>query len=485
MNKLIVFDLDGTLNQTENYAVPAMLAVLKDFGVDCFHEQDIMDTFGAKDEDTIEKFFGEDAYKYNEIYWDRVTEYINEKYIGRYKPYSGVKKMLKWLKREGYKLAVCSNADINYITNTLSLLKIESYFDDIQPLLPGKSKIDSLRCLLKRIEPDEAVMVGDRYFDLEAAKANQLPFVACLYGYGKLDEFEGADELISCPMDLVLYLKKKDKPPCRVLVLDLDNTLLNSKKEITSYTKEVLIRFMDMGGCIVLASGRPTYGIIPVAEALQLNKRGGYILSYNGGCITDCRTGEVIYQQVLDRDDVKTLAKQAKLYHVNMITYEGSRIITENDQDIYSIKESRITKMQIKKVASFEEYVDFPLVKCLMTAEPEYLEQVEIKLKQYWGERLSICRSEPFFLEVTAKGIDKAKSLKRLLHILHLDKLNMIACGDGFNDQTMIEYAGFGVAMGNAQSTVKDVADYIAPSSDENGVAYVMEYLMPQEENVS
>ncbi|MDD3172912.1 MAG: Cof-type HAD-IIB family hydrolase [Herbinix sp.] len=275
-----------------------------------------------------------------------------------------------------------------------------------------------------------------------------------------------------------MYLKNKDKPPCHILVLDLDGTLMNSRKEITKNTKEALFRFMDNGGCVVLASGRPTYGIIPVANELELNKRGGYILSYNGGCIMECKTGEIIYQQTLKEDDVKTLAEQAKSHGVNILTYEGSLIITENDHDTYSKKESMITKMLIKKVDSFDDYVNFPVVKCLMTAEAEYLVNVEKSVKSYWGDRLSISRSEPFFLEVTAKGIDKAKSLERLLQKLNMDKSCMIACGDGFNDQSMIEFAGFGVAMGNAQEIVKAAADYIAPTNDEDGVAYVMEHLM-------
>ena len=76
----------------------------------------------------------------------------------------------------------------------------------------------------------------------------------------------------------------------KILVLDLDGTLTNKKKEITAYTRETLIRAQEAGVKIVLASGRPTYGIVPLAEELCLGDFEGYILSYNGGQIIDWKT---------------------------------------------------------------------------------------------------------------------------------------------------------------------------------------------------
>jgi HAD superfamily hydrolase (TIGR01484 family) len=88
----------------------------------------------------------------------------------------------------------------------------------------------------------------------------------------------------------------------KILVLDLDGTLTNNKKEITEHTLRTLIDAQERGVKIVLASGRPTYGIVPIAEKLELKKYGGYILSYNGGEITNWQTGELMYENVLDAD---------------------------------------------------------------------------------------------------------------------------------------------------------------------------------------
>lgn len=259
-----------------------------------------------------------------------------------------------------------------------------------------------------------------------------------------------------------------------VLALDLDGTLTNSDKQVTPVVRWALKLFMAMGGRVILASGRPTYGVMPVAEELEFQRKGGYILSYNGGCVTDCRTGSILYQHTLEQDVVDTLAAQAKAYEVNIMTYQDKYIITEHPEEKYCQKESRINHMEIRRTDSFADYVTFPVTKCLMTGEEGHLKNVEEQMKAYWDGRLNICRSEPYFLEVTAKGIDKAQTLKWLLNRLGKEPEDLIACGDGFNDLSMIAYAGIGVAMANAQQAIKEAAQYIAPSNDEDGIADVV-----------
>lgn len=90
-------------------------------------------------------------------------------------------------------------------------------------------------------------------------------------------------------------------------------------------------------------------------------------------------------------------------------------------------------------------------------------------------DKMGVFRSEPYFLELVPKGIDKAQSLAVLLKEIHMTKEEMIAVGDGFNDLSMIKYAGLGVAMQNAQPVVKENADFITLTNDEDGVAYVVE----------
>ncbi len=124
------------------------------------------------------------------------------------------------------------------------------------------------------------------------------------------------------------------------------------------------------------------------------------------------------------------------------------------------------------------EYVDFQVPKFLMLDDGDYLVTVEPKVKAAMGRDFSVYRSEPYFLEVMPKGIDKARSLERLLQTIGLAREEMIACGDGYNDLTMINYAGLGVAMENAVLPVRKAADYITASNNEDGVGLVVEKFM-------
>lgn len=266
----------------------------------------------------------------------------------------------------------------------------------------------------------------------------------------------------------------------KLLVLDLDGTLTNSKKEITAHTLDTLTRAQEQGLKIVLASGRPTYGVAPLANKLQLEKYEGYILSYNGGEIIDWKTKEMMYKNLLDPMVLPYLYKCAKDNDFAIVTYENEFVLTENPDDEYVIKEARLNVMAIKKVDNFLDAVKHPVAKCLIVGEPERLAILEKEMQETLKDKMGVFRSEPYFLELVPKGIDKARSLEVLLNEIRMTKEEMMAVGDGFNDLSMIRYAGMGVAMANAQTVVRDSADFITLSNDEDGVAHVVEKFILQ-----
>ena len=263
-----------------------------------------------------------------------------------------------------------------------------------------------------------------------------------------------------------------------VLVLDIDGTLTNSKKEITEKTLEAVISAQNEGIKVVIASGRPTAGIKAIAKKLKLDEYGGYILSYNGAKITNFKTKEVIYNETLPKEMIPAIYEEAVEQKVGIVTYEGSDAIAGNGIDEYNQLEARINGIGLREVEDFPNYVRFSVNKCLLTGEPSHMAEVEKKMKERFGSFLNIYRSEDFFVEVMPQNIDKAYSLGKLLKHLGLDRSQMIACGDGFNDLSMIKYAGLGVAMANAQEVVKEAADYITLSNDEDGVAKVINKFM-------
>ncbi|MFI3287225.1 MAG: Cof-type HAD-IIB family hydrolase [Rikenellaceae bacterium] len=261
----------------------------------------------------------------------------------------------------------------------------------------------------------------------------------------------------------------------KLLVLDIDGTLTNNNKEITPRTLAALKAVQQRGVKLVLASGRPTYGIVHLAEELEMQRYGGYILSYNGGKIIEVNSGEVIFETTLDRELVPMLYARAVAKGMQILSYVQKDIVCEDIENEYVKYESFLTKMSLRKVESFVSEISFAPDKCLIVGDPEKVIELQRELNEEYGDRMGAYRSEPFYLEAVPLGIDKAKSLERLLEHTGNSVEDMVAVGDGFNDLSMIEYAGLGVAMANAQSEVREAADYVTLSNEEDGVAYVVE----------
>lgn len=259
--------------------------------------------------------------------------------------------------------------------------------------------------------------------------------------------------------------------PFRAIALDLDGTLTNHDKVVTPRTRQALLKAQEQGAIIILASGRPTYGIVPVAECLELEKRGGYILSYNGGNIVNAKTGEKLFSQFLPDAVIPILYKYAKEKNHALLGYAGNEIITEMPDDQYVKEESRINKMNIRKVDNLLDALEPHPTKLLMTGDPTDMLKAEEELVEILGEKMDIFRSAPFFLELVPKGIDKAQSLLRLLAKINLTPADLMAFGDGYNDLSMLKLAGVGVAMANAAPEVRADADYVTLSNEEDGVA--------------
>ena len=157
----------------------------------------------------------------------------------------------------------------------------------------------------------------------------------------------------------------------KVLALDLDGTLTNDQKLVTPRTRAALDAAIEKGVTIVLASGRPTAGIQPLAEELGLDKKGGCILSYNGGKIVDCRTGETLVEKTLDPALVPELCAFAAAQDVAILTYSSEGIVCQRPQDPWANKECFTTKLPMIPVEDLARYVDYPVCKMLICLDPD------------------------------------------------------------------------------------------------------------------
>ncbi len=261
----------------------------------------------------------------------------------------------------------------------------------------------------------------------------------------------------------------------RAIVLDLDGTLTNDAKEITPRTYQALIAAQQKGVKVVLASGRPLQGILFLADILHLSEYDGYILAFNGGLIYRCRDQQIISKQELSAEFVPELYKEARQNHFEILSYYNDVIEATTANNTYIQKASYANRMRIVECPEFVHQIHFPIYKCLIVGDPERMPSFEKKLAAKMAGQLDIYCSTEFFLECVPLGIDKANALRHLFNEINIPIKEVIAFGDGHNDISMIALAGLGVAMANADPTVKASADFVTDTNNNDGVAKVIE----------
>ena len=172
----------------------------------------------------------------------------------------------------------------------------------------------------------------------------------------------------------------------KLLVLDVDGTLLNDEKEITPRTLATLLKVQQMGVHIVLASGRPTYGILPLAKKLELGNYGGYILSYNGAQVINAKNGEVLLERRINPEMLPYLEKKARKNGFAIFTYTEDRMIADQADNEHILQEAFLNRMELIEEPEFSVAVDFAPSKCMLVSDDE---EALIGLEEHWKKRLN------------------------------------------------------------------------------------------------
>ncbi|MDU4659504.1 MAG: Cof-type HAD-IIB family hydrolase [Clostridium butyricum] len=274
----------------------------------------------------------------------------------------------------------------------------------------------------------------------------------------------------------------------KVIIMDVDGTLTNSKKVITKKTKDALIKAQDNGALLILASGRPTSGLMDFAKELKMDKNHGLLVSFNGSKVVDCETGKVLFNEAMSVEQGQAVLEHMKKFNVKPMIDKGDYMYVNDVFDnqinykgeILNIiqYESRGGKFKLCEKDDLAAFADYPLNKILTAGDPEYLKDHYKEMMEPFKDTLSCMFTADFYFEFTANGIDKAKALDTVLIPMGYKKEEMIAFGDGHNDASMVKYAGIGVAMANAVDDLKAIADEITLSNEEDGIAHVLnEYI--------
>jgi 5-amino-6-(5-phospho-D-ribitylamino)uracil phosphatase len=244
---------------------------------------------------------------------------------------------------------------------------------------------------------------------------------------------------------------KIQKHDIRLVALDMDGTLLNNEQEISKENQQAIAKAKEMGIHIVLSTGRNYMTVHEYAKALQLNS---FLVTVNGGEIWDS-SGNLVERNLLQVEQIEMM---------------------------WELKKQHNTKFWALTVDNaFRE--DFP--EDIAFSEHEWLkfgfdvEDDEIRntiLQELTKHQLQVTNSSPTNLEVNPYGISKAKALEKVCSRIGITMENVMAMGDSLNDIAMIKSAGIGVAMGNAQETVKEAADWVTSTNEENGVAKALSH---------
>ena len=262
--------------------------------------------------------------------------------------------------------------------------------------------------------------------------------------------------------------------------LDLDGTLLNEKKELLPYTKEVLRRALDKGVVVLIATGRPWMGI---PEELRTFPGMRYALTSNGARILDIREGTVLIEQLLSRESAKKALEICGKYDtLQEVYYDGQGYASadkmahvekyhHNPNMWEYLRTTRIPVQDIFRLVDEEE-------RELDKVQALFADMNERRLA--WDELsrvdgLELVGSLGYNIEVNAAGVNKGTGLVELGKLLGIKREEIMACGDGDNDAVMLREVGFGVAMANAEDQVKAAADYITDSNDNEGAAKAIE----------
>ena len=267
-------------------------------------------------------------------------------------------------------------------------------------------------------------------------------------------------------------LENKQIMKYKMLVVDMDDTLLTDAHEISNENKQMLLKAQEMGVYVVLASGRPTSAMIEYAKELQCDVNNSFMISFNGSTITDLKEDKLLFEHSLTKEQIHSLYDFSQQNNTHIITYLNGQIISERNSEYIDI-ESTITGIELVIVPSFKDAVTTSAVKCLLLEEPNYLKTMEPLLKAAMPD-LSVCMSKPFFLEAAPNGVDKGAAIQILAEKLNILPSEIIAIGNAGNDLTMIQYAGLGVWVDNVDDELREFGDVIVASNNNHGVAEVV-----------
>jgi Cof subfamily protein (haloacid dehalogenase superfamily) len=256
----------------------------------------------------------------------------------------------------------------------------------------------------------------------------------------------------------------------KMITIDVDDTLLNDQHIVTEGTKHALTEAVNRGVVVTLATGRMYASAKQIASQIKLNVP---LITYQGSLVKNLLDEKVIYERSVPNAIASTLFDYAEKHGFHLQTYYNDQLVaTEENEKLRNY--SNVSKVPFF-VRSKADILKHAQTKLLFFEEPEVLDQIAKDLDKLMGNEVHITKSKPYFLEIVHKEATKGHAVSFLADYYGCSLEQVIAIGDSWNDREMIEIAGLGVAMGNAVPSLKEIANYVTKTNNEDGVKHVIE----------
>lgn len=262
----------------------------------------------------------------------------------------------------------------------------------------------------------------------------------------------------------------------QLIAIDIDGTLLSPDKTISPRVHQAIQDAKAKGVYVVLCTGRPLPGVTAYLEELNLVNDRDFVITYNGSLVQKTADGHTLAHFTLAYEDLEKVASYGDSLNIHYHAIDQEAIyVPTKDVGIYSLHEQELVGMPIRHLPLDQIPKDIEFTKMMFIDDAALLDQLLLEVPKEFASDYTLLRSQPFYLEVLNPLASKGKAVAALAEQLELTPDQVMCIGDNENDMDMIEYAGIGVAMGNAVDSVKAIADYITESDANDGVAVAIE----------
>lgn len=261
------------------------------------------------------------------------------------------------------------------------------------------------------------------------------------------------------------------KPRIKLLISDVDGTLLTSNHVLTEQSTRAVKQLGDAGILFAITSGRPPRGLSMLIDPLRLTTPLG---AFNGGLIVDCDMN--FLQELTIPDNLVTpIIELLSANGLSVWVYQGSDWFVLDLNGPHVLHNSRACQFTPSEVTNFNE-INRRVVKIVgVSDEPSVMRIVEAKLQHQFGHDVSATRSSAYYLDVTHRDANKGAVVHFFSSKFDIATADIATIGDMSNDLLMFEMSGLSIAMGNADGDVQHAADHVSRSNDDDGFAYAID----------